>query len=210
MTTPIPYEKELVYQSQEVGPINREHIARLIRDMPVFTSSTLFYMDFVATLGYVPKSRADLRVDREKRQLYLENCVFPSGKVVDIGFRRILDGGKLKELSLHYPESHGTQEDFLVGGDALEIVKENMPYLKEAGYEIDAATFKIGHHIVRVPDGFPGFFTTSYGAKVLIATQELIKGKPERKLVLDFTHDVESSNEVRVYREFLESIGSKS
>ena len=52
-----------------------------------------------------------------------------------------------------------------------------------------------------VPSRDAAFFVRkAFSARVMVLTEALIKGKPERKLVLQYTRDVESSEEVKWYR----------
>jgi len=211
MTATIPYEKDLVYKTLEAGPLNPGDIWKLIEAVPShLTSTTFFNMVFLASQGAIPESSADLRIDREKEMLYLEQINYPSGGDGDKSkFKGALTGGKLERLSLRYPGFPGTQEDFLHGGHGFEILRNNLADLREASYDLIISSFGIAHYLVEVSPRYPGFFQRDYKGKVSVRAEELIKGKPERKLVLKFTSDLSESPEAKAYSEVIGLINSR-
>src|SRR3989339_607386 len=99
---------------------------------------------------------------------------------------------------IHIPQPENSEE-------FKKILKDNLELFKSNGYKIDPKSFSIGHNVIPLPDRYPGFFCHSYTAKINVCTQELIKGKSERKLVLSYTSDMTTSNEFAVYSEFFKS-----
>ena len=198
----IPYETKLTYINQEIGPIDAGHLSYLLGKIPGINSETMsFELFFKARQGFISGSSADLTIDLEKSRLGLEKIVFPSPRD-EAHLLRILNGGKLETLNLEFPPFSASRDDFAYGAKAFGVLWDNLETLKEAGYESDVSRFTVGHHVVELPYPF-GYFR-AYGAKVKLKTEQLIKGKPERKLVLSFTQDMESSKEVRIYKELLD------
>ena len=201
MAVVIPYETELTYIDQEVGPVSSYDLLYFIRKAPIINSETMsFDLRFEASEGEIHGSSADIIIDPIKARPGLEKIVVPSPGN-ESQFLQILNGGKLETLDLGYPSFSSPKDAFASGAKAFEILKDNLEILQKAGYELNTSPFRIGHYIVELPS--PQGFIRGYGAKVYLRTTELLKGKPERKLVLSFTKDVELSREVIVYREIL-------
>ena|SRR3990172_178935 len=202
MAVSIPLETELSYISQEAGPVTTDDLSHIIREASIIPSETMaFNMYFKTIERTIPRSSADIIVKPNKTRLGLEKIVILP-PLNEPQLFQVLNGGRLEELRVNYPGFFSSTDDFAEGAEALGILRDNLDFLQKAGYELSISPFRIGHYIVQVPSSFSGF-SRDYGAKVNLRTKEMIKGKPERKLVLSFTQDMESSREVRVYREIL-------
>jgi hypothetical protein len=202
-------EGPLCFETYEVGPIRSEDIFFLLENAPETESATFFGMRFLAELGTIPGSSADLTIDLKRKGLGLKNSFIPSPKNRS-QFEATLDGGKLEKLSLDYPDFHGKKEDFWNAGKALKIVGWNLKRFQRNDYSLDPSSLKLSHYLVETPNRFAPAFFCNYLGRINLRTKEMVKGGSKRKLVLTFTHDLADSDEVRAYRELLDSIDSRS
>ncbi len=205
LTDDIPYADKLRHDKIEKGPVESQDLLYLIQYALPTQATTSFEMLFSLKNGYIPKSSAQVTIDREKRKLGLKEFSLYNSGVEDV-----LRGGQLEMLKLRFPEinSMDAKKDFAWGHEAFKIVKDNLDFFHRAGYVLSPESFRLAHYIVQVPDQFPGFFTRSYGQKILVRTESLLAGKPERKLVLHFTHDATDTDEVRGYQEIFNRVNS--
>ena len=196
----IPYEHRVSFNTQEIGPIESNTLASL-EIAPTTSESILLSLNFLATGNDIlAKSSAEILVDTENEAMYMGKIHIPQPENSE-EFKKLLNVMKLERLTF----TQRTKEDFLSGSKALKILKDNLELFKSNGYKIDPKSFSIGHNVIQLPDRYPGFFCHSYTAKINVCTQELIKGKSERKLVLSYTSDMTTSNEFAVYSEFFKS-----
>jgi hypothetical protein len=200
--------RKLNYQTYEVGPVNSEDLLFFIERVPQTEVTTFFGFNFLAEQGIVPRSSAELNINLEEGRLDLNNVKFPYSKNQS-QFETILNGGKLENLILEFPGSQGLKKKCPLGGKAFEIMKENLEILGEAGYDLVVRSFILVHYVMDCTTSRDAtFYSKSYTGKVIVNTEELIKDQPERKLVLSYTPDIASSDEVSAYRKILDNIGS--
>lgn len=203
----LEYREDVHYTTKEVGPITSDDLLSLIAGAPVSSETMYFNLRLLSNQEVLPNSSADIAINPNKGTMNLRKISVPLPHN-NSEFSRILEGGRLRRLSLEYPGFRSEKSDFNLGSKALEIARDNLEFLLKAGYDLDSVC--LGHYMVKVPGNHPGFFTKSYGALVHVKTHELIKDQPERKLVLSFTGDKKDSEEVKVYQKIFSSITSRS
>lgn len=203
----LPYERHLHFITEEEGPISPGTLESLFEMAPTTSDTLSFSLSFIAQPGSaLPGSTAKLQIDPNNgNRIVLEEKYIPDVTNPKL-FTRILEGVKFERLNLSYPAFRQTEEHFSSGSKALEILKSNLKAFRETGYSIDPMHIRLGHYVVRAPETHPGFFSNSYQGKVVISTEELIKDRPERKLILSYTGDMEKSPEVAAYKAFFASL----
>lgn len=209
MEVEIPWaERRVVREECEVGPVTNEDVEYLLKNAPTTRSPSFFRLDFVAEEDAIPETSAKVIINPKGKGFIfgLEDIHFP---YIDeaAGFNQILDGGRLETLSLEYPgRRQGKREDYGVAGRALGFLGRNLQTFFNYGYKVVPSSLTIANYMVQVPQSFaPGLFS-SYTGKLAISTDEMIKGEPEIKLILGFTHDIEDSVEVQRYKQIFDAI----
>ena len=200
MIKSIPYEKHLSYTTKEFGPLKPRDLSFLFDSVPLTEASMTFHLDFFASRGVIPGTSAEIRVVRAGKRLSFEEFNFN-----DVPFHNILSGGKIERLSLSYPGFKSSMQDAFYGAEAFQIVRENKRDLRVAGYYLDSSSFALRHHLVECTRSSDiEFYSRRYQGKVVVATEELVQGKPDRKIVLSYTSDLAESEEVKVYSKALD------
>ena len=192
----------LHYETYEAGPLTEIYYPFLDR-IPFSENTAYFSLDFLARRGIIPDTNATMTVNTQERRLELEEGPYGMSNIVNL-----LNGGRIEKLQLRYPPLNRKEgEYFDKGEEAFRILRDNFELLEENSYNPDISSLRVMHYIVKAyGGGFAPSMFSSFTGKVHLKTQELVKGKPERKLVLSFTHDLESSPEVVAYKELLDSV----
>lgn len=209
MTIDIPYVSEdLILEHYEVGPVTSQDVTYLLTNVPKTESTTHFRISFNALDDVIRGSSGRLSIDIKGERFRFSDVSLsePSNREE---FERILDGGRLEHLNLRYPGQYAKKEYFDVGGRALTFLGRHLKSFLDTRYEAEVSSLIIGHYLVEVSQRFePGLFA-SYAPRIAITTGEMVKGEPERKLILGFTHDLKDSLEVGAYRGIFDSIKAK-
>jgi len=91
----IPYADKLRHDKIEKGPVESQDLLYLIQYALPTQATTSFEMLFSLKNGYIPKSSAQVTIDREKRKLGLKEFSLYNSGVEDV-----LRGGQLEMLKL--------------------------------------------------------------------------------------------------------------